>query len=97
MITAETEIFILGIFATFFALWSPVPQIRKAIRTKKTDDVSKWLIVSLITGLSLWAIYGIFRHDVVIAGANTVGVALNSILLGLKFKYTKKSEMNATS
>jgi MtN3 and saliva related transmembrane protein len=92
MIINENEVFILGIFATFFTLWSSVPQIRKAIHTKKTDDVSKWLIVSLITGLSLWAIYGIFRHDVVIAGANIVGVALNSILLGLKFKYTKKSE-----
>jgi len=91
MITAETEIFILGIFATFFTLWSSVPQIRKAIHTKKADDVSKWLIVSLVTGLALWAIYGIFKQDIVIAGANTIGVALNLILLVLKLKYTKKS------
>lgn len=94
MIINENEIFVLGIFATFFTLWSSVPQIRKALRTKKTDDVSKWLIVSLITGLFLWTIYGITKHDVVIAGANTVGVTLNCILLGLKLRYTKKSKSN---
>jgi MtN3 and saliva related transmembrane protein len=86
----ENEVFILGIFATCFTLWSSVPQIRKAIRTKKTDDVSKWLIVSLITGLSLWTIYGFFKQDIVITGANTVGVALNSVLLALKLRYKRK-------
>jgi MtN3 and saliva related transmembrane protein len=43
--------FAIGISATFFTLWSTVPQIRKALKTRKTDDVSKWLIISLIAGL----------------------------------------------
>ena len=53
MILNDYLIFVIGIFATFFTLWSTVPQIRKSLRTKKTDDVSKWLIISLIAGLSL--------------------------------------------
>lgn len=84
----EYIIFLVGISATFFSLWSTVPQIRKSLKTKKTDDVSKWLIIALIIGLSLWVLYGIIKQDIVIAFANTIGVTLNVILLILKLKYT---------
>jgi MtN3 and saliva related transmembrane protein len=84
----EYIIFLIGISATIFSLWSTVPQISKSIRSKKTDDVSKWLIISLIVGLSLWVIYGIVKGDIVIASANAIGVTLNLILLSLKIKYT---------
>ena len=73
-------IFLIGISATFFSMWSTVPQIRKAVNTKKTDDVSRWLIISLIIGLSLWMLYGIIKHDVVIAFANAIGVTLVKII-----------------
>jgi len=82
-------IFLIGILATFFSLWSTVPQIRKSLRTKKTDDVSKWLIMCLIGGLSLWALYGILNTDIIIVVANAIGVSLNSYLLFLKWKFTK--------
>ena len=58
----------------FFSLWSTVPQIRKSLKTKKTDDVSKWLIISLIGGLSLWIFYGILKGDIIIVVANAIGV-----------------------
>lgn len=81
-------VFLIGISATIFSLWSTVPQISKSLRTKKTDDVSKWLIISLIVGLSLWVNYGILKGDIVIASANAIGVTLNIILFSLKIKYT---------
>ena len=84
--------FIIGLFATFFTLWSTVPQIRKVLRTKEAEDVSKWLIISLILGLSLWVVYGISKDDVIIAGSNIIGVSLNVCLLVLKFKYTKQAD-----
>ncbi|RPJ32573.1 MAG: hypothetical protein EHM25_00600 [Nitrosopumilales archaeon] len=74
----------------FFQLVSTVPQIKKCLKTRKTDDVSKWLIISLIVGLSLWVIYGIVKWDIVIAVANAIGVTLNLILLFLKLKYSSK-------
>jgi MtN3 and saliva related transmembrane protein len=86
----EYTIFVIGISATFFSLWSTVPQIRKSLKTKETDDVSKWLIISLIVGLSLWVIYGIVKGDIIIAVANAIGVTLNLILLFLKLKYSSK-------
>ena len=88
MVLSEYLIFIIGILATFFTLWSTVPQIRKSLRTKKTDDVSKWLIISLITGLSLWVLYGVTKGDIVIICANSIGVSLNVFLLILKLKYS---------
>ncbi|MDW0137968.1 MAG: SemiSWEET family transporter [Nitrososphaeraceae archaeon] len=86
----EYIIFVIGISATFFSLWSTVPQIKKSLMTKKTDDVSKWLIISLIVGLSLWVLYGIVKGDIIIAVANAIGVTLNLILLFLKLKYSSK-------
>ena len=86
----EYIIFVIGISATFFSLWSTVPQIKKSLKTKKTDDVSKWLIISLIVGLSLWVLYGIVKGDMVIAVANAIGVTLNVILLLLKLKYSSQ-------
>lgn len=88
MVLSEYLIFVIGILATFFTLWSTVPQIRKSLRTKKTDDVSKWLIISLITGLSLWVLYGVTKGDIVIICANSIGVSLNVFLLILKLKYS---------
>jgi len=79
----------IGILASIFALSSTVPQIIKGIKTKKMDDVSVWLILSLIVGLSLWVIYGIGISDVVIVGGNSVGVSLNIVLLFLKFRYSR--------
>jgi MtN3 and saliva related transmembrane protein len=80
---------ILGILASIFSLSSTVPQIVKGLKTKKMDDLSVWLILSLIVGLSLWVIYGIGRSDIVIIGGNMVGVSLNLVLLFLKFRYSK--------
>jgi MtN3 and saliva related transmembrane protein len=80
---------VLGILASIFSLSSTVPQIVKGLKTKKMDDLSVWLILSLIVGLTLWVIYGIGRNDVVIIGGNMVGVSLNLVLLFLKFRYSK--------
>ena len=79
----------IGILASIFALSSTVPQIVKGLKTKKLDDLSVWLILSLIVGLSLWVVYGVGRSDLVISGGNMVGVALNLVLLILKFKYSR--------
>jgi MtN3 and saliva related transmembrane protein len=80
----------IGILATIFAVSSTVPQIIKGMKTKKMDDVSVWLIMALIAGLSLCVTYGIAKSDIVIAGGNSIGVSLNVILLLLKMKYSRK-------
>ena len=64
-------------------------QIIKGIKTKKTDDLSIWLILALIVGLTLWIIYGIGKNDIIIATGNTVSVSFNVVLLFLKIKYSR--------
>jgi MtN3 and saliva related transmembrane protein len=90
MVISEYFIFLIGVLATFFSLWSTVPQIRKSLKTKKTNDVSKWLIICLTGGLSLWVLYGVLKGDAIIAIANAIGVSLNLYLLFLKWKYSSK-------
>ncbi|TLX82788.1 MAG: hypothetical protein E6L04_09735 [Thaumarchaeota archaeon] len=90
MVISEYFIFLIGVLATLFSLWSTVPQIRKSLKTKKTDDVSKWLIICLTGGLSLWVLYGVLKGDAIIAIANAIGVSLNLYLLFLKWKYSSK-------
>ena len=80
---------IIGFMATGFAVSSTVPQIRKALRTKKSDDVSIRFIIVLIIGLSLWVVYGIGKNDIVLIMGNFIAVALNTFMLFLKIKYSK--------
>jgi MtN3 and saliva related transmembrane protein len=80
---------IIGIMATVFAVSSSIPQIIKGLKTRKTDDVSIWLVVVLIIGLGLWVIYGIGINDLLISIANSIAVAINTFLLILKIKYSR--------
>jgi MtN3 and saliva related transmembrane protein len=79
----------IGFVATGFAVSSTAPQINKALKTKKSKDVSLRFIVVLIIGLSLWVIYGIGKMDVVLIIGNSIAVILNTILLVLKIRYSR--------
>ena len=87
---AELLITFVGLLATVFTVASTVPQIKKALRTKDTEDVSIRFLLVLITGLSLWVIYGIGRSDIVIVIGNSIGVSLNIFMLVLKVKYSRE-------
>jgi MtN3 and saliva related transmembrane protein len=80
---------VIGFMATGFSVSSSVPQIRKALRTKKSDDVSIRFIIVLIIGLSLWVVYGIGKNDIVLIIGNSIAVALNTFMLFLKIKYSR--------
>ena len=80
----------IGLFATAFTAASTVPQIKKALSTKDTEDVSIRFLLVLIAGLSLWVIYGIGRADIVIVIGNSIGASLNIWMLVLKVKYSRE-------
>jgi MtN3 and saliva related transmembrane protein len=82
-------IYSIGIMATVFSVSSTLPQIIKSLKIKKTDDISIWLVVVLITGLGLWVVYGIAKQDPVLIGGNAIAVLLNCIVLFLKIKYSR--------
>ena len=85
----DVLLLLIGFMATGFAVASSIPQIRKAKRTKKSDDLSIRFIIVLIIGLSFWVVYGIGKNDIVLIIGNLIAVSLNAYLLFLKVKYSK--------
>ena len=80
----------IGLLATAFTVASTVPQIKKALRTKDTEDVSIRFLLVFVVCLSLWVIYGIGRADIVIVIGNSIGASLNIWMLVLKMKYSRE-------
>jgi MtN3 and saliva related transmembrane protein len=80
----------IGLMATAFTVASTLPQIRKALKTKDTEDVSIRFLLVLIGGLFLWVIYGIGKTDIIIVIGNSIGVSLNIAMLVLKMNYSRK-------
>ncbi len=86
---------ILAIVAGVLILSGWVPQIIKGYRTKKLDDVSKYLMIFLASGAFLWILYGIEKDDLFIIGVNVAAIVLTMIALGMKFNYSKKTKIDA--
>lgn len=82
---------IIGSAAAALTTISFLPQMIKAYRTKKMQDVSTYLMALYATGTSLWLAYGVFRSDWVIIVANVLGTSFNLVLLYMKHRYSRSS------
>lgn len=81
---------ILGLLAGVCTTAAVVPQLLKAWKTKKVEDVSPGMFLVLVTGLALWVVYGVIRNDLPIIATNGTALFLNSLMLYLLFKYDDK-------
>lgn len=81
----------LASIAGVLVLLGFVPQVIRSYKRKQMEDVSSFLMILIAVGMFLWIIYGIYRQDPTIIGTNVGGMTLNLILLGMKYKYTRKS------
>jgi MtN3 and saliva related transmembrane protein len=84
---SDSGISIVGMAAAVLTTTSFLPQIFRAYRTKKMQDVSPYLMTTFMTGTVLWLAYGLYRSDLVIVAANAVATGFNAILLFMKFAY----------
>ena len=89
----EISITILGIVASVLILSGWVPQIVKGYKTKKLDDVSKYLMTFVAIGAFLWMLYGFEKNDYIIIGVNVAAIVLTMTVLVMKFRY-KKHNLN---
>jgi MtN3 and saliva related transmembrane protein len=78
---------ILGLVAGICTSTSLVPQVIKTVKKKSAEDVSVFMFIVMLTGNSLWIYYGFSKSDFPIIATNFVSVALNTILIILKYKY----------
>jgi MtN3 and saliva related transmembrane protein len=83
---------VVGIAAGVLTSISMLPQLIKLVKEKKADALSPVMLIVLISGLSLWAYYGILKEDWPIIITNSFSLMLNIILLTLRQIYKKRQE-----
>jgi MtN3 and saliva related transmembrane protein len=78
---------ILGLSAAILTTVAFLPQVLQTWRTKSAKDVSYVMLITFMSGLFLWLIYGIYLQAWPIILANSTTLALNFVILWLKIKY----------
>jgi MtN3 and saliva related transmembrane protein len=81
------DLMLLGLLAGAITSSGFIPQLVRGFRTKKLDDVSLYMPLVLISGMTLWLLYGIMLQDISIMIANSIGVSCNLLLLTMKKIY----------
>lgn len=78
---------IIGLAAGVCTATSLIPQVVKTIREKKAEDVSLAMLLVLMTGISLWIVYGIKKNDLPIMATNSFSLFVNITMIILRLKY----------
>ncbi|MEA5524692.1 SemiSWEET transporter [Nodularia spumigena] len=78
---------ILGLLAAPSTTSAFLPQMLKTWQSKSAKDVSYLMLITFISGLSLWLIYGIYLKSLPIILANSFTLFFNLIILWLKIRY----------
>ena len=81
---------IVGMIAGIFTAASLIPQLIKTFKTKKGEEISIVMLITLMCGIATWIYYGILRKDFPIIVTNSFSFLLNIILVVLKGKYKKR-------
>jgi len=80
----------VGIIAGIFTAISLMPQLIKTFKSKKVEEISLVMLMTLMAGLGIWIYYGVLRRDLPIIATNSFSLLLNISLLILKGKYKKR-------
>jgi MtN3 and saliva related transmembrane protein len=83
------DLTVLGLIAGGLTTIAFVPQMIQTWQTRSAKDVSFVMLITFISGIFLWLIYGILRRDIAIVAANGVTLIFNLVILGLKIRYKK--------
>lgn len=78
---------ILGFIAGALTTLSFVPQVHKAWRTRRCEDLSYGMLLTFGCGVVLWLIYGLLLRAAPIIVANAVTLTLIVVLLVMKSRY----------
>ena len=81
---------LLGFVAASCTTVAFLPQVIKTYKSRSTKDLSLLMSSLLVTGLTLWLIYGILIIDWPVIIANLFTLAMVMILLYFKLRYKEK-------
>ncbi len=82
---------IIGTIAGILTSISMLPQLIKVVREKEVENLSWGMIVVLLSGVSLWVVYGVMKNELPIIVSNAFSVLVNLMLLIYYFKYKDKN------
>ncbi|MDZ4736592.1 MAG: SemiSWEET transporter [Rhodospirillaceae bacterium] len=77
----------IGLVAGVLTTFASLPQVIKVWRTRSTSDISLIMLMMAVAGITLWLIYGIAIHSMVVTLAITVLLLLYTTVLGFKLRY----------
>ena len=80
---------IIGLTAGVLTASSLLPQLIKTIKAKEAEEISLVMLLVLLSGISLWIVYGIKRDDFPIIATNSFSLLLNIIMIVLRIKYKR--------
>ncbi|QYJ69550.1 SemiSWEET transporter [Flavobacterium litorale] len=81
---------VVGTLAGIFTTIAVIPQIYKAIKTRRVSDVSPFMFIILCLGVGFWTIYGFLKHDWPIIITNGISLILNSVMLVILLTQNKE-------
>jgi MtN3 and saliva related transmembrane protein len=87
----------LGFVAGTLTILSFLPQVHKAWRTRRCDDLSMGLLLTFGSGVLLWIIYGLYLRAPPVVVANVGTIALIFTLIALKLRYGVRGERSAAA
>ncbi len=80
---------LLGVVAGILILTGWVAQLYRGYKTKNLRDVSKFLMIFILAGATLWLIYGVIVMDIYIIGTNVAAMILMGAVLSMKRRYDR--------
>ena len=81
---------ILGLSAGVITSISSLPQLIKIAKEKEAKDVSLKMLCILLSGVTLWIVYGILKKDLPIIATNCLSFVLNTIVTIYRVKYSNR-------
>lgn len=76
----------LGHLAGLLTTIAVIPQIKKVFVTQKVDDISVPMFIVMLSGVTLWTVYGAIKGEVPILIFNGISAVLNGVMLVMIFK-----------
>ena len=80
----EIPVEVVGSVAGALTTLAFVPQVVTTLRTRSTRDISLTMWVAFTLGVAMWIAYGILTEAWPVIIANSITLALSSIVLAIK-------------
>jgi MtN3 and saliva related transmembrane protein len=81
---------LIGLAAGTLTSLSMLPQLIKIIREKKAKEISLFAFIILVSGITLWIVYGYIKEDMPILVTNALALVINVCMIVLSLKYKSR-------